>query len=122
MLPIALFIMDFAMKVITKVDSSDIGADMAFLAVATFVSLIIEEHNKLVVNLKITVFFLIISIMPWFASLWLISSSNNRIVDIFNFEFNLRYFFTPLSWVVGLTSLVIFGITTHEIIRNTRKI
>ena len=109
--PGSLFLLDFTLRAVLGINLIDTGADMALLAVATFVSLLIEDSKSQRQNGAMVIFIIL------FLTLWIISL---RIVSNQNPMLFLKMDFRPmLSWFVGLTSFVLSGAIANEIIQNS---
>jgi hypothetical protein len=114
MIPGLLFLLDFVLRVVLGIDLLDTGADMALLAVATFVSLLLEDVGEQQYHLAAVVVFIILFLALWIICLKIVSVQN----PIMFFAFDFR---TTLCWFVGLTSFVFSGVMANEIIQDSSE-
>jgi hypothetical protein len=112
-IPGLLFLLDFVVRAVLGVDLIDTGADMALLAVATFISLLLEDVNpKKYSGIMIT--FVLFFLSTWIISLKIVSIQNPML--FLSIDFRLVF-----SWFVGLTSFVFSGIIANEILLDNNK-
>ena len=116
-IPSLLFLFDFFLRVIIGVDIIDAGADMALLAVATFIAIFTEDTKNHQKYIPIIIVFIIIFLILWILCLKIISFQK-PITFSFLESFDFRIF---LSWFFGLVSLIIAGIVANEILYETSK-
>lgn len=115
-IPIMVFLLDFLLRLFIGVDISDVGADMALLATAAFLSMIADEHSKTNNRPFIVVVFQIMFMLPWIFCLWSVSRTNPLyIVTIGSQVIDIHIIFNVISWFVGLTSLILSGIFINRI-------
>jgi hypothetical protein len=112
-IPGLLFLLDFVVRVVLGVDLIDTGADMALLAVVTFITLLLEDVNPKKYS-GIMVTFVLIFLSTWIVSLKIASLQNP--VLFLSVDFRLIF-----SWFVGLTSFVFSGIIANEILLDNNK-
>lgn len=112
-IPGLLFLLDFVIRAVLNIDLVDAGADMALLAVATFIALILENIDpKKYGGAMIT--FILIFLSTWIISLKIVSIQNPML--FLSMDFRLVF-----SWFVGLTSFVFSGIIANEILLDNGK-
>ena len=111
-IPGLLFFLDFVLRAVLGVDLIDAGADMALLAVATFVSLLVEDIRPQQYYTAIMVVFIMLFLALWIICLRIVSAQNP--ISFLMVDFRL-----VLSWFVGLTSFVFSGIMVNEVVQGT---
>lgn len=113
-IPGMLFILDFVLRSVLGIDLIDTGADMALLAVATFVTLLVEDMGEHQYHAAINVVFVILFLTLWIICMRIVSLQNP--ILFLTIDFRLI-----LSWVVGLTSFVFSGAIANEIVQSSSK-
>ena len=112
-IPAVLFFLDFILRVVLDVELIDAGADMALLAVATFVSLLVENSGEKQDYTPVIVVFVLIFLILWIACLRIVSMQNPLL--LFYFDFRLI-----LSWFVGIAAFILSGIIANLVMRDSR--
>ena len=113
-IPILLFLLDFCLRASMHVDLVDAGADMAFLATASFITVLAEEIRDSNPKPFVKVVLLLFFMLPWIFCLWGVSNANPFYnLKIGNNMVDAHIIIFVLSWLVGLSSLVISGAFIH---------
>jgi len=107
-IPGVLFLLDFVVRGVLGIGLSDTGADMSLLAVATFISLLIEDINPRKYS-SISIVFTIIFLSTWIICLRIVSIQNSMVFLSIDFR-------VVFSWFIGLTSFIFAGVIAYEII------
>jgi len=96
-------------------DLVDVGADMALLAVATFVALLFEdvEHQQQA-HTVVTAMFILIFLTLWIICLRITSIRNPVIIGRLWF-FDFRH---VLSWMFGTLALVLSGVIANVVVHR----
>lgn len=112
-IPGLIFFLDFVLRAVLDVDLIDAGADMALLAVATFMTLLVEDDVPSQQQLTlVSVVFIVIFLVPWIVCLRIIATPQPIKLGSLGFpDFRLI-----LSWLVGLIAFVLSGIIASEIV------
>lgn len=115
-LPGLLFFLDIVLRGVLGIDLIDAGADMALLAVATFVTLLVEDdslgHKQ---YYAVSVVFVMVFFMFWVICLRIIAIPQAVTVVFLGFlDFRLI-----LSWLVGLVAFALSGILAVEVVQRT---
>ena len=113
-IPGLLFLLDFVVRSVLGIDLIDAGADMALLAVATFVSLLIEDAKPQQKYITIKLIFIILFMTIWIISLRIVSIKDPML--LLSIDFRL-----VISWFVGLTAFVFSGIMASEIVLDNKN-
>lgn len=115
MIPGSLFCIDCVLRGCLDIDLADAGADMALLAVATFLALLFEDaiedvkHQQ--AHIAFTVMFVFIFLTVWVLCLKIISIQNPITINFLWFlDFRLI-----LSWLFGVLAFVISGIIANVV-------
>ena len=110
-IPGLLLFFDLVVRSVLGIDLTDVGADMAFLAVATYISLLIEDTNPRQTTSAIKLIFIIISMAMWIISLNIVSKEDP--ISLLWIDFR-----PAISVIIGLGSFIFSGIMTRQIILN----
>ena len=110
-IPGLLFLLDLVLRAVLGIDLIDIGADMALLAVATFVSLLVEDVEQSQYHATVMIVFIMIFLALWIICLSIISVQSPISFLMFNFR-------PMLSWFVGLTSFIFSCVLANEIVQE----
>ena len=101
-IPILVFILDFSLRLFIGVDVSDVGADMALLATAAFISMVADEHGKSNNRTLAIVVFQIMFMLPWVFCLWSVSRTNPLFfIKVGTEVVDIHVVFSFRSWFVG---------------------
>jgi len=115
-LPILLFLLDFCLRAVIHVDLIDAGADMAFLATASFITVLVEDIGHSHLKPFVLIVLLISFMLPWIFCLWGVSNTNPFYdLHLGNHSIDAHIILFTLSWFVGLSSLIISGAFVHQI-------
>jgi hypothetical protein len=120
-IPFLLFLVDLCLRAVIHVDIVDAGADMAFLATASFITVLVEDGRNSRVKPFVKVVFFLFFMLPWVFCLWGISNTNPfYTLNIDNHTIDVHFIVFILSWIVGLSSLIISSafINQLEIIQS----
>jgi hypothetical protein len=113
-IPGLLFFLDFILRAVLEVDLVDLGADMALLAVATFVSLLVEDVDNRQSYTPMAVVFTIVFLAFWIISLKIISIKDPVTISLLGYlDFRL-----VLSWLVGSVAFVVSGVMAKSVIER----
>lgn len=111
-IPALLFLLDSVIRKVLEIPLIDAGADMAFLAMATYISLLIEDTKPRQTYNAIKLVFIIISMALWVISLKIVSNEAPWVLHLIDF-IDFRFVF---SWFIGLASFFFSGVMTREIV------
>ena len=111
-IPGAIFFLDFFLRSILDVDLIDAGADMALIAVATFLTIVIEDEDNRHRYAPIGLVFMILFMILWMFCLRIIANKT-PITMAWTGTYDFRLVF---SWFLGLTTFVIAGVVSNEVL------
>jgi hypothetical protein len=111
-IPGLLFFFDCVLRGCLGVDLIDAGADMAFLAVATFVALLVEDAGHRQQQIGSIVVFILIFLMPWVVCLKMVSTQNLLPIGF------LWYLLLALSWLFGFLAFMASGVIAGVVIQG----
>jgi len=114
-IPALLFMLDFLLRAALGVNLIDAGADMALLAVTSFVGVLIENVEQGQQNVIIAFVFFLAFLVPWIVCLWVISIRNPVLSNLLGF-LDLRLI---IVWFIGLSAFFFSGVLINELIRSS---
>ena len=114
-IPALLFMLDFLLRAALGVNLIDAGADMALLAVTSFVGVLIENVEQGQQNVIIAFVFFLAFLVPWIVCLWVISIRNPVPSNLLGF-LDLRLI---IVWFIGLSAFFFSGVLINELIRSS---
>lgn len=113
-IPGLLFCLDFTLRLCFGVDLVDAGADMALLAAATFMALLVEDAGYQQEHAAIAVVFMMVFLIPWIICLK-ISSIQTPVPISFLRPLDLGLVF---SWMIGLPAFVLSSVIANVVIQE----
>ena len=114
-IPALLFMLDFLLRAALGVNLIDAGADMALLAVTSFVGVLIENVEQGQQDVIIAFVFFLAFLVPWIVCLWVISIRNPVLSNLLGF-LDLRLI---IVWFIGLSAFFFSGVLINELIRSS---
>ena len=127
-LPATLVIFDAFVRLIVGVDVLDLGADMALLAVALFVSLLVDDIQNPTMFAAIDVLFIFVGLMIWMLCLKIASETSWTLDSVLStsqqgagkqgllgyiVRWDFRYF---LAWFLGIVAFIFSTVIANAMI------
>ena len=109
--PGLLFFFDCVLRGCVGVDLVDAGADMAFLAVATFTALLVEDAGYDQQQIGSIVVFIFIFLIQWVICLKMVSAQSLLPIGF------LWYLLLALSWIFGIVAFALSGVIASVLTR-----